>query len=302
MAIKVDHGFIILDKPQGMTSQGLVSRVKRTLGVKKAGHTGTLDPLATGVLPLALGEATKVIPFLDETVKVYQVCGRLGQATNTMDADGDLVREGDASEIKEGRLQQVLKEFLGESLQQPPAYSAIKFKGKPLYRYARQGKPVTVASRKVAFFDIRLESFQNPLFHLTVRCSRGTYVRSFVHDVGEILGCYAHVTQLRRIRTGPFGEEHAVKPESLSADAALINEKILSIEDCLADLPAVNLLSERELKEACSGGGLRRVGRDIVEQGWTRRTVALKYAQKVVALVQADPGAALDYQRVLNRF
>src|SRR5918996_147242 len=191
-------GLLILDKPSGLTSQQALSRVRRALKVKKLGHTGTLDPLATGVLPIALGEATKIIPYLEETTKSYRVTGRLGETTDSYDSDGKTLRRADPAWVDHGQLVALIQNFLGPQEQVPPLYSAIKVQGRPLYSYARsgEGEDVELKPRQVHFAGLELEGFVSPDFVLRVDCSKGTYVRSLIHDIGERLGCGAHVTEL----------------------------------------------------------------------------------------------------------
>jgi tRNA pseudouridine55 synthase len=294
-------GFLIIDKPQGITSQKVVAKVRRALGLKKVGHTGTLDPLATGVLPLALGEATKVINFLDESIKVYQVKGRLGFSTDTYDADGRLDQAGDPSKITETILTHHLQGFLGKQDQFPPAYSAIKINGKPLYAYAREGNLIQAKSRPIIIHQIELDFFNNPNFEFRVTCSRGTYVRSIVHDLGKNLGCFSHVTKLRRLQSGSFTLDQALTLDSVLENPTHAKKQILTIEHCLSSLPQLNLDSEIELKRVVSGGQVGRVSERIEAEGWVGKTVALKYDDRVIALVKGGITGKICYQRVLNR-
>ncbi len=298
---KNDSGFLVLDKPQGITSQGAVSQVKKILGLKKAGHTGTLDPLATGVLPIALGEATKVICFLDESLKTYRVTAKLGSSTDSYDAAGRTLQTREVGPISRQILFKILTEFLGESLQRPPLYSAIKVRGRPLYRYAREGKEIEVKPRKILISELILESLTESHVTLKVQCSRGTYIRTLVHDLGVSLGCLAHVVELRRLATGPFHLESALNLSFLQDRPEALREKILSIEDCLAGLPAINLVSEEEVKKIHAGAQLPRVAEDLILQGLTEQVVALKFDREVVAFIRGRKEGDFHYHRVLNR-
>jgi tRNA pseudouridine55 synthase len=294
-------GFLIIDKPKGPSSQQVISRVRKVLAVEKAGHTGTLDPLATGVLPVALGEATKVIAYLDESLKVYQVEGQLGVSTDTYDADGKVDQCTDSSFVTKEILAEKLNAFLGEQEQLPPLYSAIKFQGKPLYAYARRGKEVPRQPRTVFFHQLNLETFCPPFFSLRVTCSRGTYIRSLVHDLGKMLGCFANVQSLRRLQTGPFELAQAVSLDFLFNDTPRAKEKILSIEDCLSALPQVDLYSESERSRVESGASIERIEEIIQREDFFNKTVTLRYENRIIALVKAGLAGRICYQRVLNR-
>lgn len=200
----VDSGILLLDKPTGMSSNRALQQVKRALSASKAGHAGTLDPLATGMLPLLLGEATKVAGLLLGRDKAYRVSCRLGQVTDTYDADGQVVAERPVPALDHVRIEQALARFRGRIRQRPPAYSAIKMGGQPLYKRARRGEEVSVPEREVHI--VRLQLLQHAAEHLQlqVECGSGTYIRSLVHDLGQVLGCGAHVTALRRLWVAPF--------------------------------------------------------------------------------------------------
>lgn len=204
------NGFIIIDKPAGITSHDVVSRVRRILGTRKVGHTGTLDPFATGVLPVAVNEGTKAIPFLDEGVKCYEALMRLGVATDTLDITGQVLHEAEWSAVCKEQVTATLSLFTGLISQIPPMYSAIKQGGQPLYKLARQGVEVERTPREVQIHSLELTLFDPPLVGITVTCSRGTYVRSLADDMGAELGCGATLQELRRIASGPFAISAAV--------------------------------------------------------------------------------------------
>lgn len=293
-------GFLVIDKPEGPSSQQVVSQVKRALRVKKAGHTGTLDPLATGVLPIALGEATKVIPYLDESQKVYRVAGILGLSTQTYDSQGAPLRHGNFDSVTEAIFKQKLQGFLGEQLQTPPPYSAIKLHGKPLYRYARAGQTVELKARPVTFLSLQLLAYEKPRFEIELRCSRGTYVRSLVHDLGEQLGCGAHVTALRRLATGRFDLNAALSLPELMAEPERACRQILSIERCLAELPQLDLDSEREAEMIRAGVPLHRLQEWFQLHGRVESPVLLKFNGRILAIVQARAEGSFGFQRVLQ--
>jgi tRNA pseudouridine55 synthase len=204
------HGFVVIDKPAGITSHDVVSRVRRILGTRKVGHTGTLDPFATGVLPVAVNDGTKVIPFLDEGSKTYEALLRFGVTTDTLDMTGSILSEADSSRITKEQLLSCLTEFTGAISQIPPMYSAIKQNGQPLYKLARQGVEVERKSRDVEIYSIDLISFTPPHVSIRVVCSRGTYVRTLADDIGRSLECGAALQELRRTASGPFRIENAV--------------------------------------------------------------------------------------------
>lgn len=210
-------GFLIIDKPAGVTSFSIVALVRRLTGVRRVGHAGTLDPLATGVLPVAIGVATRLIEYLDDSVKVYEAAVRLGVETDTYDADGQVIAERDAAAINAADVEAALRGFTGEIEQVPPRYSALKVAGKPMYRYAREGADVELRPRRVRIDAIELRRFEGGVAHLLVRCGPGTYVRSLAHDLGAALGCGAHLAALRRTYSAGFSIEDAVTPAILRA-------------------------------------------------------------------------------------
>ena len=199
------HGLLVLDKPLGLSSNQALQRVKYLFNAKKAGHTGTLDPLATGVLVLCFGRATKVAEHVMGARKSYYVVAKLGEQTDTGDREGEVIRKADVTEAHLANISKVVKEFVGQIEQLPPMYSAIKKDGVPLYKHARQGKQVERESRRVLIYSIQVESIQDYEVAMTVHCSKGTYIRTLVEDIGTSLGCGAHVHELRRLSVGEFG-------------------------------------------------------------------------------------------------
>ncbi|OZG71705.1 tRNA pseudouridine(55) synthase TruB [Hahella sp. CCB-MM4] len=204
------HGVVVLDKPQGVTSNAALQKVRWCLNAQKAGHTGALDPLATGVLPLCFGEATKFSQILLESDKEYVTRARLGQTTTTSDAEGEVLEERDVPlELSAVDLEPILERFRGEIDQTPSMYSALKHNGVPLYKLARKGQEIERKARRVRIYELELLEVTLPYISLRVRCSKGTYIRNLVEDIGEVLGCGAHVVELRRTRCGPFDLSHA---------------------------------------------------------------------------------------------
>jgi tRNA pseudouridine55 synthase len=237
------NGFVVIDKPAGITSHDVVSRVRRILGTRKVGHTGTLDPFATGVLPVAVNDGTKAIPFLDEGVKCYEALMQLGVATDTLDMTGSVIREADWRAISRADVESVLKRFTGHLSQVPPMYSAIKQDGQPLYKLARQGQVVERSAREIDIHSLELLSFAPPLVGFRVACSRGTYVRTLADDMGSMLGCGAALKELRRTASGPFEISASVTLEGLEEAVRSGNLETVSVSpyEALSHLPDVPL-------------------------------------------------------------
>ncbi|WP_097458932.1 tRNA pseudouridine(55) synthase TruB [Mangrovitalea sediminis] len=239
-------GILVVDKPQGLTSNGVLQRVKRCLDAAKAGHTGSLDPLATGVLPICLGEATKFSQYLLDADKAYVARARLGQVTSTGDSEGEIIRERPLPEsLDEAQLEEVLAQFRGEIDQVPPMYSALKHQGRPLYELARQGVEVERKARRVTIYELTLLSLAADGFEIAVRCSKGTYIRSLVQDIGEALGCGAHLTALRRTMAAGFTEAVAVSLEQLQEEPPEVREgRLMPVDTALKALPQIVLNPE----------------------------------------------------------
>jgi len=210
-------GVVVVDKPAGITSHDAVDRVRKLLGERKAGHTGTLDPMATGVLPVCVGEATKIASFLAGDDKVYEVTMRLGVRTDTLDMTGRVLAEQEPR-VSEADVKAALAAFAGKISQVPPQYSAVKVGGKALYKWARKGVRMEVPAREVEIRDILLQGIEMPFVRFTVRCSKGTYVRTLCADMGDRLGCGAALEKLRRTASGIFREEDAVRLDGESED------------------------------------------------------------------------------------
>jgi tRNA pseudouridine55 synthase len=239
----VVNGFIVVDKPVGLSSHDVVNRVRRLVGSRRVGHTGTLDPFATGVLPVAINEGTKAIHFLDEGEKGYEATIRLGIRTDTLDHTGTVLAESDCSMVTESDLVRAISGFTGAISQLPPMYSAIKQGGQPLYKLARKGVEVERQSRDVTIHEFTLQHFKNPRAVVTVRCSRGTYIRTLADDLGAVLGCGAMLETLRRTFSGPFRIQDAVTLERLAeiVEADELQSLVVTPSRALCHLPEVNL-------------------------------------------------------------
>ena len=209
------HGVIVLDKPARLSSNDAVQRVKKLFAARKVGHTGSLDPLATGVLPLCLGEATKFSQYLLDADKKYLTNIRLGVATDSGDADGQIIATRPTVGITRHRIETALDAFRGDIEQVPSMFSAVKHQGQPLYKLARQGIEIERDARPVTIFCNRIVDFADDVLTLDIHCSKGTYVRTIAHDLGEALGCGAHVFALRRTLAGPYGEDDLVTLEEM---------------------------------------------------------------------------------------
>lgn len=245
------NGVLLLDKHQGLSSNDVLQKVKRIYNANKAGHTGALDPLATGMLPICLGESTKFSQFLLDADKRYRVIARLGQRTNTSDADGEVVQERPV-EFSQEQLDAALEQFRGDSQQVPSMYSALKYQGKPLYEYARQGIEVPREARDITVYELQFIRWENDELELDIHCSKGTYIRTIIDDLGEVLGCGAHVIYLRRVQVSNYPSERMVTLEQLqqmvaAAEEAGIEPKtvldplLLPMDTAASHLPEINL-------------------------------------------------------------
>nr|WP_311462836.1 tRNA pseudouridine(55) synthase TruB [uncultured Aggregatibacter sp.] len=239
------HGVFLLDKPQGMSSNDIMQKVKRIFQANKAGHTGALDPLATGMLPICLGEATKFSQFLLDADKRYLVTAKLGERTDTSDAEGQIVENREVK-VKTPEILTALEQFRGDILQVPTMFSALKHNGKPLYEYARQGITVEREARPITIFELNFIEYNAPYLTLEVHCSKGTYIRTLVDDLGETLGCGAHVTMLRRTAVADYPTEkmldwNALQALAESQDLALLDALLLPMDTAVAKLPTLTL-------------------------------------------------------------
>ncbi len=242
------NGILLLDKPTGITSNEALQQVKRLYFAKKAGHTGSLDPLASGILPICLGEATKVSAFLLDADKRYQVRCQLGVTTATADAEGEILETRPVGTYTAEKLDQVFEEFRGDIEQVPPMYSALKHEGQRLYKLARQGVEVEREARPVSIYELTLTGQGEDWLDINVHCSKGTYVRTLAEDIGERLGCGAHVSALRRTSVGPYSDSEMVTLEQLEAlkadDMPAMDDLLLPIETALTQWPDVELSAD----------------------------------------------------------
>jgi len=239
------HGVLILDKPKGFSSNAALQKVRWLLNAEKAGHTGSLDPLATGVLPLCFGEATKFSQYLLDADKGYETLMQLGVTTSTGDAEGEVLERREVAVTRED-IEALLPRFRGDIQQVPPMYSALKKDGQPLYKLARAGEVVEREARSVTISRLELLAFENGQARLSVSCSKGTYIRTLVEDLGHLLGCGAHVAELRRTQAGPFTLAQAVSLEELEkahaeGGAEALDRFLLPVDCGLQDWPVVQL-------------------------------------------------------------
>lgn len=241
-------GILVLDKPLGISSNAALQKVKGIFGAAKAGHTGCLDPLATGVLPVCLGESTKFSQYLLDSDKAYSVTGRLGEKTNTGDGEGSITDRYDIPvNLDYQQLENACSQFIGDIEQRPPMYSALKKNGQPLYKLARRGIEIDVPARPVTIYEIQLKSLDIPLFDADVKCSKGTYIRSLAQDIGKQCGAgAAHITALRRTCSGPFSLDQAYSLDHLEyvyeqGGWSELDRLLLPVNGALTDIPKVVL-------------------------------------------------------------
>lgn len=289
-------GFLVVDKPTGWTSHDVVDAARRWLGARRVGHLGTLDPNATGVLPLAVRSATKLTPYIQDTEKSYAGTIRLGIETDTLDAAGRERSRHSGPLPGEAEVRAALEGFLGEIEQIPPMYSAVKKGGVPLHKLAREGQEVEREAKRVRIDRLALQEYVPPDLRLTVDCSGGTYVRVLAADLGARLGCGAHLVELRRTRSGPFVLEQAAPPEELAAaaEAGTLERRLIPPLGVLG-LSALRIDPE-EVRQLRRGG-------EIVEQGPPKppgtRMAAHDADGDVVAIVELRPGRRIHPLRVL---
>lgn len=247
-------GILNLCKPVGCTSFDMVKRIRRLSGEKKVGHGGTLDPLASGVLPICLGRATRVSEFLADSSKSYRAVMKFGAATDTYDAEGTITEEHDPSHLTLEKVEDSLGPFRGIILQEPPMYSALKHEGKRLYELAREGITIERPKRETAVHKLQILNWDPPLATIYVDCGRGTYVRSLAHDIGQELGVGAHLTELVRLRTGPFDVSESVTPEAFekAVESGRWKDLLFPIDFALSNMPAAVL--DKRAERATSNG------------------------------------------------
>jgi tRNA pseudouridine55 synthase len=288
---------VSVNKPPGWTSHDVVDAARRWFGTRQVGHLGTLDPLATGVLPLVLRSATKLVPFLEGGDKVYLGTIRLGEDTDTLDADGAVLRRHAGNFPDEATVRTALADFVGEIEQVPPMFSAVKRDGVPLHRLARQGREVERPPKKVRIDRVELRGYRAPDVEVEVACSAGTYVRVVASDLGARLGCGGHLWNLCRTRSGPFALADAATVEDLGAEAERgeVDRRIIPAVDVLG-LPVLRLSAEEVLRVTHGG--------EITSQGPARRpgsrVAALEPGGQLLAVLEVRPGRRLHPLRVLS--
>ena len=246
-------GILLIDKSTGISSGKCVYQARKKLGIKKIGHAGTLDPLATGLLPLLINKATRVSDFLMDEVKIYETLAFFGQKTDSQDITGEVL-EKSSNTFEKKDLEKAIKEnFLGEILQTPPMYSALKYKGRKLYELAREGKTVERKQRKIKIYDFEIIDFDFPYARLKITCSKGTYIRSLVNDLGEILKTFATVKELRRLKVGDFHVKDAIKIEDFEKmDPNQILKNLIPIDKALGQYEKI-ILDKSYYKQATNG-------------------------------------------------
>ncbi|MEL7130922.1 MAG: tRNA pseudouridine(55) synthase TruB [Pseudomonadota bacterium] len=239
-------GWLVIDKPAGITSTTVVNKVRWALDAKKAGHAGTLDPGATGVLAIALGEATKTVPYITDALKAYRFTVRLGQATNTDDAEGEIIATSDARPTDD-QIKDALAPFVGDIMQVPPKFSAVKIDGQRAYKLARAGEDVEIDARPLWVEELLLTDRPDPdHVALELVCGKGGYVRSIARDLGVALGCHGHVRDLRRIWSGPFDANHGLSFDQIEeiARTPALDDHLRPVSDGLTDLPELRATAE----------------------------------------------------------
>lgn len=246
------NGVIVINKPQNMTSHDVVAILRRKLKTKKIGHTGTLDPMATGVLPICIGKATKIVDFLMDRKKGYACEMVLGSSTDTQDQWGTVIEHSDQPLPSKHEILNAIQSFIGEIDQIPPMYSALKVGGEKLVDLARQGIVIEREPRKRTIYSIDSIVIDGAIIRFEVICAKGTYIRTLCHDIGSVLGCYGHMTQLNRILSEPFDIQQAIELEALNADN--VHEYIIDIEKALSWLPSVFVSAQAKLEMQINNG------------------------------------------------
>jgi tRNA pseudouridine55 synthase len=291
------NGILVIDKPAGPTSFDVVRRVRSLLKVEKAGHTGTLDPLATGVLPICVGGATKIAGFISEGKKSYDALIRLGIETDTLDAGGQVVAEASVPHLTGPLLESVLARFRGSYLQVPPMFSAIRVAGKRLHQLARAGQSIPREPRPVEVYELALRDFSSTEIAISLTCSKGFFVRALARDVGRALSCGGHLKALRRTASGPFTVEHALALHKLAELASrsegeeAVRRQMISLNDALVDMPAIRV----------SAADARRVAHGVPIEcaAGTGHVRVLGPDGALLAIAELGKGPRLHYHRVL---
>lgn len=273
------HGFLNIDKPAGVTSTDVVRQIRRAAHQKQVGHGGTLDPMATGVLPIALGNATRLLEYLqEEEGKAYRATVQLGTTTDTDDAEGTIIQQRPVPPLSDDQFEQVLAQFRGTIEQVPPQYAAIRVAGRRMYEYARAGEYVELPSRTIDIEQLTLLDWATPMLVLDVQCSKGTYIRALARDIGAMLNCGAHLTALRRTRAGVFDLQTAVPLETILVASERLSDHLLPLNASLADWPCITVNEE--------GAQRLRHGQRITTECAADRAAALDERGELVAIIE----------------
>lgn len=289
-------GVVLLDKPLGLSSNQAMQRVKHLYQAEKAGHTGSLDPLATGLLPICLGEATKFANFLLDADKSYLATVKLGITTTSADAEGEVIAQKPV-DVTLQQVESVLHQFIGDIEQTPPIYSALKVDGKPLYAYARAGQEVEIKSRYVSIHQIHLEHFEADELVFTVTCSKGTYIRTLAQDIGAKLGCGAHLKGLRRLTSGTFDLKDALPLEVLSElSLEELDAKLLPIDIKIQHLPKLTLNAEQT--DIIQHGQAIKPNQEIISNEFIR---LYDMSGEFIGLAQKQADGKLHPKRLLRQ-
>lgn len=284
-------GVLLLDKPQGISSNAALQRARNALGAAKAGHTGTLDPMATGLLPLAFGESTKFSQALLDADKGYEATVKLGMTTTTGDAEGEVVASQDVVFSAEQIIAAAMA-FVGEMEQLPPMYSALKHAGKPLYAYAREGIDIERKRRRIVIYSLDCEPTAPDVFVMRVRCSKGTYIRTLAEDIGACLGCGAHLTALRRTSIGAFSIENAVSLDAVEAESIESARAMLQPIDCLiGELPCLPL-DAAQARQLCHG-------QTVALEHRVAGSYRVYQSARFLGLGEVDEGGVLSSRRLV---
>nr|WP_217434937.1 tRNA pseudouridine(55) synthase TruB [Marinifaba aquimaris] len=290
------NAVFLLDKADGASSNQVLQKVRHCFEAKKAGHTGALDPIATGMLPICFGEATKFSQFLLDSDKEYEVTALLGQRTTTSDREGEVVETRDVQVTNE-QIFTAIESFLGEQQQTPSVYSALKYQGKPLYWYARQGIDVPRPTRTITFYEIEVQAIELPKLKLRVRCSKGTYIRTLVDDLGEVLGCGAHVTELRRTQVANYPYAKMMSFEALETIAEqgldAIDGLLLPVDSALQDLPTLELTEEQAAR-------LKQGQRFYAPEGTEPSLYRAYQSEQFVGLVEVNEKGLIQPKRLVK--
>ena len=289
------HGVILLDKPVGYSSNQAVQKVRWLFQARKAGHTGSLDPFATGMLPICLGEASKTAGFMLDASKTYVATAFLGRATTTGDIEGETNREMNVPNLDEARINAALSGFHGEIEQVPPMYSALKHKGQPLYKLARAGQEVTRSPRPVTIHSLELLNWTPPMLEFRVHCSKGTYIRTLAEDIAEKLGSCAHLQNLRRLVVEPFLENDMISLDQLQslAESGSLEDCLLPVDSGLSGWPVVTL-DDASRNRFCHGNPVER---ECAKPGLVR---VYSMENKLLGIGESLPDNSLIPKRIMN--